>query len=112
MGIGVFPETTGPPHTFFFFAFFILVGLALIFIGVALIKSSEKMLGWFTIALFIFGLISVPLFMTPQPVGSNAIAEMIPIISVSIFFMVFGYRLLFSGIKEENENEDDKGEDE
>lgn len=110
MGIGIFPETTGPPHTFFSFAFFIMVGISLALVGTALIKTSERTLGWFTITLFIFGLVSVPLFITPQPVGNNAIAEMIPIISASIFSMVFGYRLLFSGIKEENENEKEEDE--
>lgn len=110
MGIGIFPETTGPPHTFFSFAFFIMVGISLALVGTALIKTSERTLGWFTIALFIFGLVSVPLFITPQPVGSNAIAEMIPVISASIFSMVFGYRLLFSGIKEENESEKEEDE--
>jgi hypothetical membrane protein len=93
IGIGIFPETTGPPHTFFSITFFILVGVALLLIGLTLIKSSEKKLGGLTIALFIFGLVSVPLFITPKPVGSNAIAEMIPIISISIFSIVFGYRL-------------------
>ena len=93
IGIGIFPETTGTPHTFFSVVFFILVGFCLFFLGLAQLKSFEKKFGWFILALLIFGLISVPLFLTPKPLGSNAIAEIIPIISVSLFSIVFGYRL-------------------
>ncbi len=101
IGIGVFPESTGDPHTFFSMTFFVLVGFSLLFIGIALIKSSERALGWFTIALLVFGLTSVPLFFTPQPVGSNAVAEIIPIISIALFSMVFGYKLISLALKDE-----------
>jgi hypothetical membrane protein len=93
IGVGLFTESTGDWHTFFSIAFFVLVGVGLALIGIALLKLNERKLGWFTIALLIFGLCAVPLFMTPKPVGSNAIAEIIPIISVSIFSIVFGFRL-------------------
>ncbi|UCE39271.1 MAG: DUF998 domain-containing protein [Thermoplasmata archaeon] len=97
IGIGIFPESTGAPHTFFSITFFILVGVSLVFIGMALKKKSERTLGWLAFALLAFGLIAVPLFFMPQPSGSNAIAEMIPIISIAIFSMVFGYRLYDQG---------------
>lgn len=100
IGIGVFPETTGAPHTFFSVAFFLLVGLSLWFMGMGLLKSSEKNLGWFLLALLVFGLTSIPLFLTPRPWGSNAIAEMIPIVSIALFSIAFGIKLLYP-VKEE-----------
>ncbi|UCE74240.1 MAG: DUF998 domain-containing protein [Methanomassiliicoccales archaeon] len=103
IGIGVFPETTGTLHTFFSIAFFILVGLALVFLGMGLIKSSEKNFFWLTIALLVFGLTSIPLFLTPKPWGSNAIAEMIPIVSIAIFSIVFGIRLFYMASMGEGE---------
>lgn len=97
IGIGIFPETTGAPHTFFSVVFFILVGFCLFFLGLAQLKSFEKKFGWFIMALLIFGLVSIPLFLTPKPLGSNAIAEMIPIISVSLFSIVLGCRIFIMG---------------
>lgn len=96
VGIGLFTETTGSLHTFFFITFFILVGLAFMFISLALFRSGERRLGLLCLFLLIFGLCALPLFFIPKPVGSNAIAEIIPIFSVSIFCVVFGY-LLFAG---------------
>lgn len=108
IGVGLFTESTGDWHTFFSIAFFVLAGVGLAIIGIALLQLNEKKLGWFTIALLIFGLCAVPLFMTPKPVGSNAIAEIIPIIFVSIFSIVFGFKLFNQKPekKEENEIED------
>jgi hypothetical membrane protein len=97
IGIGVFPETTGTPHSVFSMLFFIGIGVSLFLIGVALFKLNEKKLGWFVFILLVFGMISIPLFLTPKPIGSNAIAEMIPIISASVFTIVFGHYLLKHG---------------
>jgi hypothetical membrane protein len=102
IGIGVFTESTGDWHIFFFFAFFILIGIGLAIIGIALLKLNEKKLGWLTIGLLIFGLCAVPLFFTPQPLGSNAIAEIIPVISLTVFSIVFGYKLFNLKIKEDD----------
>jgi hypothetical membrane protein len=97
VGVGLFSETTGAIHTFFSVAFFVMVGFALLFLGMSLFKSSDKKLGWFVFGLLIFGLVSVPLFLLPKPIGSNAIAEIIPIISASIFSIFFGYKLFSEG---------------
>jgi hypothetical membrane protein len=93
VGVGLFTESTGEWHTLFSIAFFVLVGLALVFCTIAFFTSGEKKLALLTCGLLIFGLTAVPLFITPQPVGSNAIAEIIPIISVSIFSVVIGYSI-------------------
>lgn len=97
IGIGVFPEPTGTPHGIFSMIFFIGIGVSLFFIGLALFKLNEKGLGWFVIILLVFGLASIPLFLTPQPLGSNAIAEIIPIVSVAAFSIVFGFNLFRRG---------------
>jgi hypothetical membrane protein len=88
--IGILPETTGYLHTIISVIFFILITLSLLFIGISFWKSSEKMLGRFVTILGAITLCSFPFFMIPQPWGSNAIIEMIPIVSISIFTFVFG----------------------
>ena len=96
VGVGLFTESTGAWHTYFSIAFFALVGFALLFSIIAFFKSKEKKLGFFTLALLIFGLTAIPLFLTPKPVGSNAIAEIIPIISVALFSFIIGYRIFMT----------------
>ena len=105
IGIGVFPETTGAPHTLFSFVFFILAGFSLCFIGIAQLRSSKKVFGYFTIILFIFGLFAVPLLFMPRPLGANAVAEIIPVISISLFSVVFGYGLLKLDSEKEKKEE-------
>jgi hypothetical membrane protein len=105
VGIGVFPETTGDPHIVFTIAFFILVEISLLLMGITQLRSEQKRMGCFTIVLFIFGLASIPLFMTPKPTGDNAVAEIIPIISISIFLMVLGFKIFNMDPKHEIEDD-------
>jgi len=91
--IGIFPITTGFLHDVVSITFFILVPLSLISIGTVFRSASEKRIGWF---ITIFGVISIcafPFFLVPQPWGSNAIVEMIPITSISASAIVFGVNL-------------------
>jgi hypothetical membrane protein len=111
IGVGVFTESTGEWHTFFSIVFFILIGPTLCAIGYAQLKSGDKKLGWFTIALLIAGLCALPLFFTPAPVGSNAIAEIIPTISLSLFPIVYGYKL-FNLKPKEDDTENSKDPEE
>lgn len=104
LGIGIFPETTGEPHTFFSIAFFITIGICLLLMSIALFRTKQKSLAWLTLVLLIFGLTAIPLFIVPKPVGSNAVAEIIPIISVAVFSMAFGFELLMKDNKDEGEN--------
>jgi hypothetical membrane protein len=92
--VGIFPETTGHIHTAVSIIFFFLIALSLIFIGNVLRKSSIKKIGGLIIILGAFSLSSFPFFLIPRPWGSNAIIEMIPIISLSIFSIIFGYTIL------------------
>ncbi len=108
IGIGIFPETTGRPHTIVSITFFILVGLSLIVLGIAQFKSDKRNMGWLTMALFILSLLAIPLLMMEKPTGSNAIAEMIPIICISVFSIVYGIKIFRTASEEKTENERDE----
>jgi len=97
--IGIFPETTGFLHTLASLIFFFLVALSLLAIGTAVRISSEKMVGWLVTLLGVISLCSLLFFGIPHPWGSNAIAEMVPIVSIAAFALVFGSKLLRNGFE-------------
>jgi len=97
-GVGIFPETTGYLHTLVSLVFFSLVPLSLLSIGTVVRKSSEKTLGWLTTPLGVISLCSFPVLFIPRPWGSNAVAEMVPSIAISIFSIMFSIRLLKAGL--------------
>ncbi len=78
--------------------------MALVFLSLAFLRSGERKFGLLSTALLIFGLTAVPFFVTPKPIGSNAVGEIIPIISVSVFYMVFGY-MMFNAKQREGQDE-------
>jgi len=90
-GIGIFPKTMGRIHYVFSTSFFPLVPLSILLIGMAVLKSSDKVMGWFTIALGITGLCSL---LIPWPWKGEAIPDAISIFPMMVFAMVFGTRLL------------------
>jgi hypothetical membrane protein len=92
--IGIFPETTGNLHTLVSVMFFFLGAISLLVIGISLRKSSEKTLGGFVTLLCIISICSFPFIFVSRPWGSNAIIEMVPIISISIFAIIFGIQLI------------------
>jgi hypothetical membrane protein len=92
--IGIFPETTGYLHTFVSVLFFFLIALSLLIIGNVLRKQSMGKLGKFIIILGLISFCSFPFFAIPRPWGNNAITELIPIISLSIFTILFGISLI------------------
>ena len=92
--IGIFPETTGYFHTFVSVMFFFLGAISLLVIGTSLRKSSERTLGGFVTLLSVISIFSFPFIFIQRPWGSNAIIEMVPIISIAIFAMVFGISLI------------------
>jgi hypothetical membrane protein len=93
IGVGVFPLTIIALHEIFAVTFFLLALVSFLLIGIGFLRASQKRMGWFTIGLLAFGMISIPLFMMDRPWGNNAIAEIIPVISVSVFLIVFGLKL-------------------
>lgn len=97
--IGIFPETTGDPHTLVSLCFFFLVPLSLLSVGVKIRKSSENTLGLPIIVLGILSLAIFPFLFIPQPWGSNAIIEMFPSVAISIFAVIYGAKLFMQAPK-------------
>ena len=91
--VGLLPETTGYLHTFVSIMFFFLIALSLLIIGIVIGKSSRKKFGKFIIILGVISFCSFPFLAIPRPWGNNAIIELIPIISLSIFSISLGYSL-------------------
>ena len=91
IGIGIFPKTMGRIHNVFSAPFFFLIPMSLLLMGIAVLKSSQKVLGWLTIALAVIGL--CPLVI-PWPWEGEAILDMISISAMMVFALVFGIRLL------------------
>ena len=96
--IGIFPETTGSPHTVASVIFFFSVPLSLLFIGIT-IKKFKKTLGLLVIILGVISLVISPFLLIPRPWGSNAIIEMVPSTMIAIFIVVFGIKLLMQASK-------------
>ncbi len=92
--IGIFPESTGTPHSVVSFIFFLLIPLSLLPIGSTIRKTSEKNLGLYVTLLGAMSLCLSPLLYISRPWGGNAIAEMFPCILTSMFSIVFGIGLL------------------
>jgi hypothetical membrane protein len=88
--IGIFPETSGAYHGMASVSFFILLPLVQLLFGISLYLSSEKRTGLIMLLLTGISLVAVPLFFIPPPVGSNAIAEIIPAISLALSSLVLG----------------------
>jgi len=94
LAIGIFPLTTDIYHDIVSFLYFLLVALSLVTLGIEFKRKSETKLGLILIILGIISFSSFPLFFVPQPWGSNAIIEMVPITSLSISAVIFGYNIL------------------
>jgi hypothetical membrane protein len=94
ISIGVFPNTTGIYHNVASVLFFAFVTLALVPLGISFRRNRENKTGNPVIFLGIISLFSFPLFLIPEPVGSNALVEMIPSTSLAISSVIFGVYLL------------------
>jgi hypothetical membrane protein len=86
--IGLFPEPTGIPHVIASLTYFILGPIGILCIGAAAMDSGQKLLGYSMLILGIIGII----FGGPL-VFFGAIPELISIITVSIFLLIFGIRM-------------------
>jgi hypothetical membrane protein len=91
--IGVFPMPSGAPHDISATSFFILLPIVQLLIGLSLYMSSEKRVGLIMLLMAVVSFIGLALFFVPPPVGSNAIAEIIPAISLTISSPVLGLHL-------------------
>jgi hypothetical membrane protein len=86
MGVGIFPETTGDAHLVVSFGFFILVAIAMLIIGIALIRKNLLM----GILSIILAFIVPAAFFIPWPGTSCAIAETIGFFPLMVFSITFG----------------------
>jgi hypothetical membrane protein len=85
----------GRIHSVFSSSFFSLVPMSTLLMGIAVLKSSHKVLGWLAVTLAVIGL--CPLFI-PWPWQGKAIPNMIFISTMMAFVLVLGVRLLRKSI--------------
>lgn len=97
ISIGVFPNTTGIYHNVVSVLFFAFVPLALVPLGIEFRRNRENKIGNSVMLLGVISFFSFPLFLIPEPVGSNALVEMIPSLSIAISAIFFGFFLLKAG---------------
>ncbi|MHC1605596.1 MAG: DUF998 domain-containing protein [Candidatus Methanofastidiosia archaeon] len=89
-GVGIFPETRGELHFYVSVSFFVLVSLAMFFIGASMVKLSEKASGFFAIVL---GIAAVVAWIVSWPGNGGAIPETVSAAAMSVFSILYGGRL-------------------
>jgi len=94
ISIGVFPNTTGIYHIVASVLFFAFVPFALVPLGIEFRRNRENKIGNSVILIGIISFFSFSLFLIPEPMGSNALVEMIPSLSLAISSIIFGFYLL------------------
>jgi hypothetical membrane protein len=93
--IGIFPKTTGALHITVSIIFFLFLPFSLFIIGRNPLHS-EKNIGVMTIILGVISLSTFPFFLVSPPVGSNALIELISLVSLAIFTIMIGTRFVYS----------------
>jgi len=89
--MGIFPRTTGIPHNCASLAFFLFISLAIFFIGITAITTSQKI--WGTLSLTAVVLIAV-FQIVPWPWSGGTIPQLFSILPWSLWTIAFGIRLL------------------
>jgi hypothetical membrane protein len=92
--VGFLPSNFGMPHTLASFLFFMLSIITLIVLGKVLLRSGERNYGYFVLFLGTMSAVSFPFFFVERPWGMNAVVEMITTLSLSVFVLLSGVRLL------------------
>ena len=90
MFVGIFPEDTGDIHLLSSILFFTLSAVAILVIGIALIRSS----GPHGLILVLISFIVPVTFFGPWPDMSCAIAEVIAMMPVVFFTAVYGIKMI------------------
>ena len=93
-GVGVFPSSTGDLHMYASGSFFGFSTISLVLFTVWFMTSGRKELGLFAAVLFLISVTGFMLVFADRPWGGNAVAEMMPSLSVSAFLIVFGYNVM------------------
>jgi len=91
--VGVFPRTFNLPHDTSSVAFYGLILLALLLIGVAAIRSSRTLVGWLSITV---GVLLIVFLLIPWPWSGGAIEQLLSCIPWSLWTVAFGIRMVSS----------------
>ncbi len=92
--IGVFPENVEPLHLYASVAFFALLPVSTVLIGVAFLRTSRTKLGFFT---FATAMVAALVWIIPFGKGV-AIPETLSGLSASTWSVVLGFKMLKEGV--------------
>ena len=92
--IGVFPENVEPLHLYASVAFFALLPVSTVLIGVAFLRTSRTKLGFFT---FATAMVATLVWIIPFGKGV-AIPETLSGLSASTWSVVLGFKMLKEGV--------------
>ena len=91
--VGVFPRTLDVPHDAASIAFYVLIALALLLVGVAAIRSSRMLVGWLSLTA---GVVTIVFLQVPWPWSGGAIEQLLSCLPWSLWTIVFGVRMVSS----------------
>jgi len=91
--IGLFPETAGRIHLYVSVSFFASAALSMLIIGVALVKVSERNVGFFSMFAGLFAA-AVWIVFWSLPHRGVAVPEMLSILAASSWSVVVGAKII------------------
>ena len=91
--IGIFPENAGKIHYVVSVAFFVMVPISMIVLGVALVRSDRKGDRLHASLIIILAIIASLAWVLPH--DGVAIPEIISSVAGAIFIGIFGFRMLY-----------------
>jgi hypothetical membrane protein len=94
VAIGVFPEDVRYLHTLASVAFFVLLILALLRLGIAFLQVKRKPWAVFTLLLGVVALVPWVLLFAVRYVSGVAVPEFISAVAGAVWAVVFGYEML------------------
>ena len=89
--MGIFPRTIDLPHDMASTAFFVLITLALLMVGIATITASQKIWGLLSLTA---ALVIIAFQLVPWPWSGGAIPQLLSCLPWSLWTIAFGVRLL------------------
>ena len=91
--VGIFPRTADLPHDSASIAFFILITLALLLVGVAAIVAGRRVFGVLSI---VGGILIVVILRAPWPWSGGTIEQLLSCLPWSLWTVILGIRMLGS----------------
>lgn len=89
--MGIFPRTAGLPHDLASLAFFVLIALAMMLIGVRLITTSHILWGLLSLAA---GVAMIAIQLSPWADTGGAISQLVSSLPWSLWTIVFAVRMI------------------